>query len=59
LGPVVDSAADGCGAYGGCADAPTHIGSAMIDTTMAASMVDPACMVDAAYAATATATASR
>jgi hypothetical protein len=31
----------------------------MIDTTMAASMVDPACMVDAAYAATATATASR
>jgi len=54
LGPVVDGAADGSSAYGGCADAPTHIGSAMMDTTMIS-----ACMVDAAYAATATATASR
>ena len=54
MGPVVDSAADGCGAYGGCADAPTHIGSAMMDTTMIS-----ACVVDAANAATATATASR
>jgi hypothetical protein len=54
LGPVVvDGAADGSSAYGGCADAPTHIGSAMMDTMMSA------CMVDAAYAATATATASR
>jgi hypothetical protein len=59
LGPVVDSAADGCGAYGGCADAPTHIGAAVIDTTIGACMMDAACMVDAAYAATASATTSR
>ena len=59
MGPVVHSAADGSGAYGGCADAPTHIGSAMIGTTMGACMMDAACMVDAASAATATATASR
>jgi hypothetical protein len=59
LGPVVDSAADGSGAYGGCADAPTHIGSAVIDTTIGACMMDAVCMVDAASAATATATASR
>ena len=32
IAPVVDGAADGSGAYGGCADAPTHIGSAMIGT---------------------------
>jgi hypothetical protein len=59
LGPIVDGAADGSGAYGSCADAPTHIGSAMMDTTISACMMDAACMVDAAYAATATATASR
>ena len=59
MGPVVDSATDGSGAYGGCADAPTHIGSAMIATTIGACMMDAACMVDAASTATATATASR
>ena len=59
MGPVVDGAADGSGAYGGCADAPTHIGSAMIGTMISACMTDAACMVDAAYAATASATASR
>ena len=65
LGRVVDGAADGSGAYGGCADAPTQVGSATIATmisacmTDAASMVDAACMVEAASAATATATASR
>lgn len=59
MGRIVDSAADGSGAYGGCADAPTHIGSAMIATTIAACMVDAASMMDAASAATATATASR
>ena len=57
MGPVVDGAADGSSAYGGCADAPTHIGSAVIDTTIG--MMVAACMVDAASAATATATASR
>ena len=55
MGPVVDGAADCSSAYGGCADAPTHIGSAMMDTTMiSACMVDAACTMDAA-----TATASR
>jgi hypothetical protein len=46
LGPVVDGAADGSGAYGSCADASTHISSAMISACMA----DAACMVDAASA---------
>ena len=55
MGPVVDGAADGSGAYGGCADAPTRISSA----TISACMVNAARMVDAAYTATATATASR
>ena len=55
MGPVVHSAADGSGAYGGCADAPTHIGSAMIGTTIGACMVDAACMADVVDAATATA----
>jgi hypothetical protein len=44
LGPVVDGAADGSGAYGGCPDAPTRIGSAMIS----ACMVDAGCMMNAA-----------
>jgi hypothetical protein len=47
LGPVVDGAADGSGAYGGCADAPTRMDSTMIS----ACMVDAACMMGAATAA--------
>jgi hypothetical protein len=56
LSPVVDGTADGSGAYGGCADAPTRIGA----TTISACMVDAACMMDAARMMdAATATASR
>jgi hypothetical protein len=54
LGPVVDGAADGSGTYGGCADAPTRIG-----TMISACMVNAARVVDAAYTATATTTSSR